>query len=868
MARPARWRSAGAAAALAVGALGGLAATPALAANIAAAVPSTQAPAGGTPAARPLARFPQIVSLTWGVGGQGMRADHWSPLVVTLAPGREPFDGVLLAEHIQDSTQRTTVARPVAVAAQPLRVELTLNVPGNLRDMDLTLLDSRGTPVARWSASGHRSGDEVLPFGPINPGSGVVLAASADVEWLSDMGVAALTGVDPSDRLSTGAVRSARLAAADFPTTPQAYDGVDVLVVSGEDALSLEPRQVSAVREWVLSGGRLVVVQGVPGSGWRRWLPPGPAGEVITLDQPLPGAVPAALAKALTAEHTAPPAAKRSDDTADAEEPERLTAAKALASLARAVPVSQVPQRRITLTPVGVARGWRAHWGEAADQAVSATGPVGLGMVTVLGLNPARAAQMINDAAIARAWVETLRTLPVRWEIAAPTNNDVAANWGNWYWRPSVRGTAVGRALAAMAEAPPVTHTMALAIGGVLVLLALLLGPVDLLVLGRLRLRHRSWITASAYITIASTVAWWLPQVLRSGRTTFAAVQVIDAVPQVIGLAPSSAGAASGEAWAAAWPELAYVSEVGTAFAAERLSPALRPIAAGAFVQGTSYAQPDPWGNARLLADLRMLSTPAPLGSSPDAWGGLTASAENPPPACVPIGGRLSMGMWTVRSFLQRARIADAPRVAFTPPDAQGVVSLRIEGLPAGAMLTAGSVGAGGRWGLLDLPQSQTGTDAAPTDVSAPANAAPSPTRWLVPLRATAVTGAASHLRLGFADGQRVQRDEYPTPFRFGTATGLHEPGNDLLDLPGVDRRNPLFAHASDNPSSMVLLLWATLPADPQPSLAVPASGTATRLIMYRLVLPRAPVAGLPQPSPSASRASGPLETSAPQEQR
>src|SRR5207248_2566293 len=151
------------------------------------------------------------------------------------------------------------------------------------------------------------------------------------------------------------------------------YESVDLFIARAADLMTADPRSRAALLEWVEAGGRLLLEPDGAGSAWRSLLPPGTEGDLITLD-PL----------------------------------QRVTAGPELAALVHAQTPDDPaagPGRLIHLTEEGKRRGWVLSWaasavaraGDPTAQAepsapdpagLRATGPLGLGMVTILGLEP------------------------------------------------------------------------------------------------------------------------------------------------------------------------------------------------------------------------------------------------------------------------------------------------------------------------------------------------------------------------------------------------------------------------------------------------------------------------------------------------
>jgi hypothetical protein len=205
------------------------------------------APIGGT-AAQPRAE------ISGALGWDGwFRPGTWNPVIATLrAPGA--LDGRLVVDLPQEAgRQRVRFSRSVRIAADGTRV---LRFPVLVRD-------SRRPPVLSLL-----NGQEVLASVDLAVSPARTAVTLVAVLGDSTGGVGRLA--DPMRRRAVAHLREEEL-----PEDAVAYASLDLLVIQDLDERALNDRQRSALREWVLHGGRVVVAGALPEGPLATWLLPG-----------------------------------------------------------------------------------------------------------------------------------------------------------------------------------------------------------------------------------------------------------------------------------------------------------------------------------------------------------------------------------------------------------------------------------------------------------------------------------------------------------------------------------------------------------------------------------------------------------------
>jgi hypothetical protein len=225
---------------------------------------------------------PTITAIRAGFAGN-FKLGCWAPLEVELTGGDEPTIGVLTVTVPDGDGVPTTVTssanRPVSLdPRQKQTVRLFIRMGQSYGTLDVKLSDDRGdTIVGRNFYPGGMTTDNMLT-------SGLPATNRLLVEFGPPVGIADLLQGDTQNELSQ--TRIARVdEAADLPTQWYGYEGVDVMILTTSRAdlfrpLAQNPARITALREWVERGGKLVIFCGsqaeellVPGGALSSLLP-------------------------------------------------------------------------------------------------------------------------------------------------------------------------------------------------------------------------------------------------------------------------------------------------------------------------------------------------------------------------------------------------------------------------------------------------------------------------------------------------------------------------------------------------------------------------------------------------------------------
>ncbi len=266
---------------------------------------------------------------------------------------------------------------------------------------------------------------------------------------------------------SSGKTSVVTLTAADLPDQAEGWAALDVLVISDADTGVLTPAQQDALAAWLSGGGRLIITGG------------------LTYQRTLSGL--AAIA----------PVAPSQTETV---------------SLAPLAAVAGAPFEPQAVTDAQVAAGVAAPdaqvWVRSGQVPLLAYRAVGAGRVDYLAADPS---------------LEPLRSwsgLPALWR----TILSAGMPRPGWSYGFASQDQAAREAVAAV---PGVSLPSVLQLCGFLALYIVLVGPVNYLVLSRLKRRELAWFTIPVLIVVFSGVAYLTGFQLRGSRVILHRLAVI-----------------------------------------------------------------------------------------------------------------------------------------------------------------------------------------------------------------------------------------------------------------------------------------------------------------------------------------------------
>lgn len=595
----------------------------------------------------------EVVRVDFGWDGV-MPSDRWAPVVVWLWSGSGAFSGEITLRYKQDSTQRARITIPVSTTpGEVVPFEIAACIPADA--------GGGGTLAELFVVDANSSWDQEIKFVPVPSSAGEMWAPQIDDRSVRALvvgevsaGGALSTGVmGPSALQAQGAYpaqsRSGPVTVWDrlhvvrrspraLPVSWLAYEGVDVMVASADELSQADPRARAAIIEWVCGGGRLVLMVDGAGSWWREFVP---------VEQDL----------VLAADRGPVRAPAHLFSRADTKQELEVTA----------TPVSA---RVLRVTAVGRAEGWQAFWRpegvEDLAQGLVARGPVGMGMVTLAGVDPARLPATVSLAGSRHLWREILGN-PQMGVLSAELL--AASEENQWAWRgyassgqDRISALAIRTALDLVTVEPPVTDATFIGIAAAMLVLAGLVGPFDGLYLRRRGHARRTWLSALGWTLAATGLAYAVPSIIRTGRTSVGRCEVVD----VLQAGPAGGGAQ-------------WRTGVSGVFSGRPMTTGLKP-GDGVWWRGVSALEAYR-GNSRAFGPLEMNPTFGTLR-------GMTAR-------------RFSQGQWTYRTLMDQHPAEPEAAPPCTLARSPEGWRIEVRGLPEGAAVGMGMLStAEGHWAL------------------------------------------------------------------------------------------------------------------------------------------------------------------------
>jgi len=447
------------------------------------------------------------------------RPMEWMPVEIGIAGElTQPFSGTLTVSTTQDGLNTLNISHQFVLTPDlPIHAPLVTKQAFAADKCVVRLFDERGRVQWRQTYdtldfSGRTSA--MIPVGDKDLLVGLVGSAGFGLLQIGNETVC-------SGGPQAGQVYLATKVPRMMPWDWTGYVCLDLLILCDPDWGLFNSQQLEAICQWVSGGGRLLLVLG---------------GRAVTPSNPIARMLPLELSE--LHEMTLP---------ADVLRAWRLDSSATENVAAR------------SMKPVG--GSWLHSIPENYQEpALYAAAPVGFGMVGVLGLDP-RQFSAVQRSRAAAFWVEIIKPL-----LASRIREGDPAAGGPFLslMQPNERDT-LGRTIIVKSDAPPmednpdapyfrqmyqigpgwnatnmvmehlynIPQMRPLSIWWVILLLvslAMLLGPVDYLLLKRYDRLPLTWLTSAGWIILFTVGAYYGVQALRGGKMQLRTVSVCDSM--------------------------------------------------------------------------------------------------------------------------------------------------------------------------------------------------------------------------------------------------------------------------------------------------------------------------------------------------
>jgi hypothetical protein len=436
------------------------------------------------------------------------RPIEWTPVEITIGSDlKEPFSGSLTMTARQDGINTLSVIHPfVLTPEQPLSAPLVTKFAFATDRCSLTIRDEKGRTRSRqtinlWDYAPQQRmlrvvQEQDLLIGLIGQAQFGLLRLPQETACMSDR--------------NAGKVYLGSKVPRDVPWDWTGYASLDVLVICDMDWSLLQPQQIKAIREWIFNGGTALLILG---------------------QHPLPADSP--LAEVLPF---------RLEGPTQVQVPTQALSEWGLDS-----------NRTQTVTAWTLSAKPDAVIDKAAEDPGAAglygVGYAGFGRVAVLGFTPSQLSD-VQAGGSAAFWTRQIAAC-CRSQTSAASGLQAAGgrrivladqaaqtaggprsgfNPSDNYYRLSVSQNASNQVMEYLYKLEQMKPLSIWWIVLTLMALALLLGPVDYLVLKKLDKLPYTWLTSAGWIAIFTVGAYFGVQWFRGGAMEVRAVSVLDGV--------------------------------------------------------------------------------------------------------------------------------------------------------------------------------------------------------------------------------------------------------------------------------------------------------------------------------------------------
>ena len=404
----------------------------------------------------------------------------WTPVEVgVLSNLKQAVKATVTVSAVQDSLNKLVVSYPLVLnPGQRSLVPLVTKFSFSAQYCDVTITDKRGRRLYDHSYDLWQIGQQRS-----------IPTVRRDQRFIGLAGkrAAGLRESMPGDTNTANAklcVRQKVLSSLPWDWT--GYSSLDLLILYDPDWKQINRHQAQAICQYVRNGGKLLMVLGA---------------NPLPADCPLAELLPVDIAPARQVDLAGPGRRPSWSDRAPAE--------------------------GIVCWPLGTPRSayWQCQTLDLGEK-VYAQGPAGFGLVGLLAFDPA---PLIGKPERVQAfWQQRIQDL-----LGKDSQDGSRSGPGGPYdylYELGPAGEATNNVLTHLYDTPALRPLSAGWVIGVLLALAVLLGPVDYLVLKRLDRLPLTWITSTACIALVTLGAYFGVQYIRAGSMQMRVVSVADGI--------------------------------------------------------------------------------------------------------------------------------------------------------------------------------------------------------------------------------------------------------------------------------------------------------------------------------------------------
>jgi len=413
--------------------------------------------------------------ITVDIGWEGsFRESRWNPLFVTITcpgPNRQAFLEVLVSNYNSDPMR---IAVPVV--AGPTPATYTIYAPLSYYSLNNTVVTLRDAATGRFMAEHFLNwAGKTLNFNQLLNYTDVFIGVSGDKTNLHQV----------KSQLEEISIRSGYLPRYRLPENPVPYDGVSALVLDKPDFRQFPIEQQQALLDWVRAGGQLIL-----------W----PGTDPIPRDSPLARALPCAIG----------------DNTVLSLSGQTLSGNSLPNRLA------QLTARELTPLPDSLGRP-PDHIPLLSNTpgASAFCRRTGTGQIVVV---PFDVSSLTFDAAAGAAdlWRPLLAGV---YDVPNPLPaTGTRATTNGWQYKAN----AIAHNQDVLGDVPGVGRFGFSYIAWLLLAMAAIVGPLDWIILKRLRRQPWTWFTTSGWILLITLSAILIGQRAKSGDLYYRSLHLID----------------------------------------------------------------------------------------------------------------------------------------------------------------------------------------------------------------------------------------------------------------------------------------------------------------------------------------------------